>query len=293
MTALGRQAVGPLPPLGPLAFPQVERPGLYERFWLWVFRLPPFKRLALFFAWLFQFVEDPGPHTFWPRPNPKAIKDIIRRHGAYFLHGPLGSGKTMGALVLGLVLAGEMAKENPDRVIPVLVNLTVFQHRAALFLLWLLYPADVVRRIELRSFSLLDPDVLALLRQRFAVVIADELGYYFEDDKKAVRGVILKALRMARRRKQYWICVNQEMLHSRYRPLFHLRGECSLRFGLLTIAWRGAQDIVDSRKPTKPIGFTRYGLNVVNIAQIYDTWEDLEDIADEQHHDEQQSRRAA
>lgn len=235
------------------------------------------------FRWLFRFVANPHAGTFWGQPNVQQIRAVFNKHGAYFLHGTQGSGKSMGSVMLALVLAADMLDSLPaDQSVTVFVNLTVYQRRAALLLASLGYPASVVTRIKVQGYSLMSPNALTLMRQRHSIWVADEMGYYMEDDKKAVRGVMLKAIRMARRRKQFWICANQEILHSRYRPLFRARGECSMRFGLMTIAWRGAQDIVDSRKPTKPFARIRYGLDVRRVAAIYDSWEDLEDITDEE-----------
>lgn len=233
--------------------------------------------------WLERNRTDPGPHSFWGSPKPKAVWDIIKEHGCYYMHGPLGSGKTMGSLVLGLLMAWKQAGlHDEDQYL--FVNFTVDQYKCRLFLVRLGCPLHVVNRIVIEQFSVMDQREathLHVWRRRFAVIVADELPYYMEEDKKTIKSLLLRAFRMARRRKQIVFGIGQELIHSRYRPLFRLRGQCGMNLGLMRIVWRGAQDVVDAKKPTKPQAVSRYGLDVKRIGAMYDSWEDLEDLDDD------------
>lgn len=247
-------------------------------------------RIMPFVRWVERNLDDPGPHSVWGKPKPDEIKKVLEKHGCYYLHGPLGSGKTMGALMLGLVMAWshvEQLVKAGDHETPVYLfaNFTVHEYRALLFLVLLGAPTAVVNRVRIEQFSIMDQTEATkthVWRRRHSVIVADEIPYYMEDDKKTVRGMILKHFRMVRRRQQTLLAVGQELIHSRYRPLFHLRGQCGMAFGRMRIVWRGAQDPVDNKKPTKPQATTAYGLDVRRLAKCYDTWEDLEDLDDDE-----------
>lgn len=247
-------------------------------------------RIRPFIAWVERYLDDPGPHNLWGKPKPDEIKKVLQKHGCYYLHGPLGSGKTMGALMLGLVMAWshvEQLDAEGDHQTPVYLfaNFTVHEYRARLFLVLLGAPTSVVNRVVIEQFSVMDQTEATkahVWRRRHSVILTDEIPYYMEDDKKTVRAMILKHFRMVRRRQQTLIAVGQELIHSRYRPLFHLRGQCGMALGKMRIVWRGAQDPVDSKKPTKPQATTSYGLDVRRLAKCYDTWEDLEDLDDDE-----------
>ena len=233
--------------------------------------------------WVARLLDDPGPHNVWGKPDPEQVHKMLAAHGCYYLHGPLGSGKSMGLVVLCLLMAWKQAEQHDGEQF-VFLNLTVDAYWCRLFLLRQGCPSEIVRRIRIEQFSVMDASTRThehVWRRRWSVIGADEIPYYMEEDKKTIRTMLLKAFRMARRRQQIVIGVGQELIHSRYRALFRLRGVCSMTLGRMKIVWRGAQDPVDAKKPTKPQGVTAYGLDIRRIAKCYDTWEDLEDLDDD------------
>lgn len=257
----------------------VMLPVLVPVFVVWSFLV----RLQPAADWLARNVEDRGPHSFWGAPKAEQVHALLKHHGCYYLHGELGSGKTMGVVVLGLLMAWHQATQH-DGPQMLFFNLTVNEYRCRLLLLKMGCPSSIVNRIHIEQFSIMDQRQTThehVWRRRWSVICCDEIPYYMEDDKKTVRSLLLRAFRMARRRNQIVLGVGQELIHSRYRPLFRLRGHCSQAFGRMKIVWRGAQDPVSSQKPTKPQAVTAYGLDLRRIAACYDTWEDLEDLDDD------------
>ena len=289
----------PPPPLGehpvPVPYPlRVALVVLAVLFLPVVLPISPLLVLAFrarpMWRWFKAWRADPGPHTFWGRPDAAKIRKLLEKHGCYYTHGALGSGKSQGGVLLGLVLAWEQvdrltAAGDTETQVYLFFNYTVYDYKARMFLLLLGCPIATVKRVTVEQFSIMDLSEAThqhVWRRRHSVIVCDELPYYMEEDKKTVRSVLLRKLRMARRRQQFVVAIGQEIIHSRYRPLFHLRGECRMMFGRMTITWRGAQDVVDSRKPTKPVGRIAYGLDVRRLAACYDTWEDLEDLDDDE-----------